>query len=99
MLAGRPEKSFRKGLDNALSSDNLSSRVGRLSDKYSQGPFLPLRRLIHGGMTMPDKWMTVAAAAATINVHPRTIERRIAAGRIESRRTDDGQLQVLINAP
>ena len=48
---------------------------------------------------MPDKWMTVAAAAATLNVHPRTIERRIAAGRIESRRTDDGQLQVLINAP
>src|SRR6188472_4048570 len=48
---------------------------------------------------MPDKWMTVAAAAATLNVHPRTIERRIASGRIESRRTDDGQLQVLINAP
>ena len=48
---------------------------------------------------MPDKWMTVAAAAATINVHPRTIERRIASGKIESRRTDDGQLQVLINAP
>src|SRR5436189_3492984 len=48
---------------------------------------------------MPDKWMTVAAAAATLNVHPRTIERRIASGKIESRRTDDGQLQVLINAP
>jgi hypothetical protein len=48
---------------------------------------------------MPDKWMTVAASAATLNVHPRTIERRIASGRIESRRTDDGQLQVLINAP
>lgn len=48
---------------------------------------------------MPDKWMTIAAAAATLNVHPRTIERRIASGKIESRRTDDGQLQVLINAP
>src|SRR5436309_9328071 len=48
---------------------------------------------------MPDKWMTVAAAAATLNVHPRTIERRIASGKIESRRTDDGQLQVQINAP
>src|SRR5438046_2838712 len=48
---------------------------------------------------MPDKWMTVAAAAATLNVHPRTIERRIASGKIESHRTDDGQLQVLINAP
>src|SRR5881628_3275377 len=47
---------------------------------------------------MPDKWMTVAAAAATLNVHPRTIERRIASTKIESRRTDDGQLQVLINA-
>jgi hypothetical protein len=43
--------------------------------------------------------MTVAAAAATLNVHPRTIERRIASAKIESRRTDDGQLQVLINAP
>ena len=48
---------------------------------------------------MPDKWMTVAAAAATLNVHPRTIERRISSGKIESRRTDDGQLQVQINAP
>ena len=48
---------------------------------------------------MPDKWMTVAAAAATLNVHPRTIERRIASAKIESRRTDDGQLQVQINAP
>src|SRR5256885_5267351 len=48
---------------------------------------------------MPDKWMTVAAAAATLNVHPRTIERRIASGKIEARRTDDGQLQVQINAP
>jgi len=48
---------------------------------------------------MPDKWMTLAAAAATLNVHPRTIERRIASQKIQSRRTDDGQLQVLINAP
>jgi excisionase family DNA binding protein len=38
---------------------------------------------------MPDKWMTVAAAAATLNVHPRTIERRIASNKIESRRTDE----------
>jgi hypothetical protein len=29
-------------------------------------------------------------------VHPRTIERRIASSKIQSRRTDDGQLQVLI---
>lgn len=48
---------------------------------------------------MPDKWMTVAAAAASLNVHPRTIERRIASNKIESRRTDDGQLQVQIDVP
>ena len=48
---------------------------------------------------MPDKWMTVAAAAASLNVHPRTIERRIASNKIESRRSDDGQLQVLIDVP
>src|SRR3954471_5413316 len=48
---------------------------------------------------MPDKWMTIAAAAATLNVHTRTIERRIAGSKIQSRRTDDGQLQVLIDAP
>ena len=48
---------------------------------------------------MSDKWMSVAAAAASLNVHPRTIERRIASGRIQSRRGEDGQVQVLINAP
>src|ERR1700761_6959634 len=48
---------------------------------------------------MPDKWMTVAAAAASMNVHTRTIERRIAANKIESRRTEDGQLQVSITVP
>ncbi|MDQ3441534.1 MAG: hypothetical protein M3478_14420 [Planctomycetota bacterium] len=48
---------------------------------------------------MPDKWMTVAAAAASLNVHPRTIERRIASNKIDSRRSDDGQLQVLIDVP
>src|SRR3954469_19615372 len=48
---------------------------------------------------MPDKWMSVAAAEAPLNVHRRTIERRIASTKIESRRADDGQVQVLINAP
>jgi hypothetical protein len=48
---------------------------------------------------MPDRWMTVAAAAASLNVHTRTIERRIAGGKIDSRRADDGQLQVCIDVP
>src|SRR3954447_16080236 len=48
---------------------------------------------------MPDKWLTIAAAAATLNVHPRTIERRIASGKIQTSRTDDGQVQVLVNMP
>src|SRR5262245_36215318 len=48
---------------------------------------------------MPDKWLTIAAAAAMLDVHPRTIERRIASGKIQTRRTDDGQVQVLIDAP
>jgi hypothetical protein len=48
---------------------------------------------------MPDKWMSIAAAAATLNVHPRTIERRIASGKIQSQRIEDGQMQVLIDVP
>jgi len=48
---------------------------------------------------MPDKWLSIAAAAASLNVHTRTIERRIAGAKIESRRADDGQVQVLINVP
>jgi hypothetical protein len=48
---------------------------------------------------MPDKWMSVAEAAATLKVHTRTIERRIAGGKIQSRRADDGLLQVLISLP
>jgi hypothetical protein len=52
---------------------------------------------------MPEQWMSLAAAAACLNCHTRTIERRIAAGKIQTRRTDDGQfgqqLQVLINLP
>src|SRR5450432_4198370 len=48
---------------------------------------------------MPDSWMTVAEAAATLKVHPRTIERRIASGKIQTRRADDGQVQMLISTP
>jgi hypothetical protein len=48
---------------------------------------------------MPEQWLTVAEAAAAMKVHPRTIERRMVAGKIENRRNDDGQVQVLINLP
>lgn len=48
---------------------------------------------------MSDSWMSLAAAAAALDVHPRTIERRVANGKIQSRRADDGQLQVLIDLP
>jgi hypothetical protein len=34
-----------------------------------------------------------------MKVHPRTIERRIAAGKIDNRRNDDGQVQVLVAVP
>ncbi len=45
---------------------------------------------------MPEQWLSVAEAAAYMKVHPRTIERRMVAGKIDSRRNDDGQVQVLI---
>ena len=48
---------------------------------------------------MAEQWMTVAEAASVIKVHPRTIERRMVAGKIESRRNDDGQVQVLTPLP
>ena len=43
--------------------------------------------------------MSVAEAAATMKVHPRTVERRLAAGKIESRRGADGQVQILVTVP
>jgi hypothetical protein len=48
---------------------------------------------------MPDQWLSIAEAAASMKVHPRTIERRIAASKIQSRRNDDGQVQVLVDMP
>src|SRR5215471_16775089 len=48
---------------------------------------------------MPEQWMSVAEAAATMKVHPRTVERRIAANKIESRRSADGQVQILVTVP
>jgi hypothetical protein len=48
---------------------------------------------------MSEHWMSVAQAAASMQVHPRTIERRIVSGKIQSRRSEDGQVQVLVNAP
>jgi excisionase family DNA binding protein len=46
---------------------------------------------------MPDKWTTVAEAATQLKCHTRTIERRIASGKIQTRRTESGVLQVLID--
>ena len=46
---------------------------------------------------MPDKWVTFAEAAAALKVHPRTVERQIKSGKLQSRRTDAGQLEVLID--
>jgi hypothetical protein len=46
---------------------------------------------------MSDKWVTFAEAAAALKVHPRTVERQIKSGKLQSRRTDAGQLEVLID--
>lgn len=48
---------------------------------------------------MPDAWMTVAEAATNLKCHTRTIERRIAGGKLKARRTEDGTLHVLIDLP
>lgn len=46
---------------------------------------------------MPDKWVTFAEAAAAMKVHPRTVERQMKSGKLQSRRTAAGQLEVLID--
>jgi hypothetical protein len=48
---------------------------------------------------MPDKWVTFAEAAAAMKVHPRTVERQIKSGKLQSRRTPAGQLEILIDIP
>ena len=48
---------------------------------------------------MSSQWVTIAEAAAAMQIHPRTVERRAAAGKIESRRNDDGQVQVFLDVP
>ena len=48
---------------------------------------------------MPEQWMSIAEAAAVMKIHPRTVERRAAAGKVQSRRNDDGQVQVRIEVP
>jgi hypothetical protein len=48
---------------------------------------------------MSDTWMSVAEAAAGLKCHTRTIERRIAGGKLQTRRNEQGILQVLIAAP
>jgi len=46
---------------------------------------------------MSDKWVTFAEAAAALKVHPRTVERQIKSGKLQSRRTAAGQLEVMID--
>ena len=48
---------------------------------------------------MPEEWLSVAQAAAAMKVHPRTIERRMVANKIEFRKNEDGQVQVLVSLP
>ena len=48
---------------------------------------------------MPDKWVTFVEAAAALKVHPRTVERQLKSGKLQSRRTDAGQLKVLVDMP
>ena len=45
---------------------------------------------------MTEQWMSIAEAAAAMKIHPRTVERRAGAGKLDSRRNDDGQVQVLV---
>jgi len=48
---------------------------------------------------MPEQWLSVAEAATQLKVHPRTIERRIASQKLESRRGDNGLVQIKLDLP
>jgi len=48
---------------------------------------------------MPEKWMSIVQAASNLNCHTRTIERRIASGKFQSRKGEDGITQVLLDLP
>lgn len=48
---------------------------------------------------MPEKWMSIVQAAAHLNCHTRTIERRIASGKIPSQKGIDGTTQVMLDVP
>jgi len=44
------------------------------------------------------EWLPIAAAAERLGIHPRTVERRAKAGTLESRRGDDGRVEVGVPA-
>ena len=48
---------------------------------------------------MGQQWVSVVEAAAAMKVHTRTIERHIKSGKLQSRRGDDGQVQVSVELP
>jgi excisionase family DNA binding protein len=48
--------------------------------------------------TLPGPWVPIAEAAAVLRVHPRTVERRVAAGTLPHRRDGRGRVLVLVEA-
>ena len=48
---------------------------------------------------MANKWLSMAGAAATLNISTKTLSRRLKAGRFESRRSEDGRVEVLVDVP
>ncbi len=48
---------------------------------------------------MPETWLTLEQAAVTLKCSLRTIERRIAGGKLQVRQTNDGRREALIDLP